>query len=203
MNFKQNKARLDCYPDEVAPRRPPPDGAPTIDSRAARGEVATRGDTRLDTVVEGWDGDVVWVRVGGTRIPLLWVQVDGASGFALPSGRVVIPVVGPRGCPTEVLVGGRSLFVEPTRIAPRTPLRNASDCSNLVARMDGRVVCILVRPGDRVAVGQPVMVLEAMKMEDAIRVPVAAIVREVRAAEGDRVRRDQTLLVLDPIADSS
>lgn len=202
MNCKQQEARLASLEEPATTRRPPPDGAPSLDPGAARAEVSTRGETRLDTLVEGWDGDRIWVRVGGTRIPLRWVRVDGTCGFALPSGRVIHPAVGPRGRATEVLVGGRNLFVGPARIGTHAPLRDAVEESSLAARMDGRVVQILVRPGEPVAAGQPLLVLEAMKMEDALRAPFSATIREVRATEGDRVRRDQTLVLLDPRDDS-
>jgi 3-methylcrotonyl-CoA carboxylase alpha subunit len=157
-------------------------------------------------VVEGWDGDVIWVRVGGARIPLRWVRVDGACGFALPSGRVIHPTVGPRGRATEVLIGGQNVFVGPAHAGAHAgahgALWNAVAQSSLAARMDGRVVRVLVRPGERVGAGQPLVVLEAMKMEDALRAPTEATIREVHVTEGDRVRRDQTLVVLDPRDDS-
>lgn len=202
MNCKQQEARLTCLHQDGNPRRPPPEGAPSLDPRAARAEVSTRGGTRLGTVIEGWDGDVIWVRIGGTRIPLRWVRVDGTCGFALPSGRVIHPAIGPRGRATEVLIGGQNLFVGPAHAGAHGSLREAVAQSSLAARMDGRVVRVLVRPGERVGAGQPLVVLEAMKMEDALRAPTEATVREVRVTEGDRVRRDQTLVVLDPRDDS-
>jgi biotin carboxyl carrier protein len=202
MSCKQDEARPPCRADERG-RETPPAGAPPLDRRMARLEVMTRGDLRLDAVVEGWLDDVLWVRVGGSRVPLRWLRVDGTCGFALPSGRVVVPTVGPATHATEILVGGQSLFVGPARAAAtRAAARPGSGIAEVAARMDGRVVRVPVRPGQPVEPGQPLVILEAMKMEDALRSPVRATVREVRAHEGDRVRRDQVLVVLDPAADS-
>jgi glutaconyl-CoA decarboxylase len=62
--------------------------------------------------------------------------------------------------------------------------------------MPGRVVKVLARAGERVAAGQAVVVVEAMKMENELRAPRAGTVREVRAAEGAAVEAGQDLVVL-------
>jgi len=201
MSCKQDETRLPCRCEDAA-SRPAPANAPVVDRRLARMEVLTHGDARLDAVVEGWDGDRLWVRVGGSRIPLRWLQVDGQCGFALPSGRVVVPNVGPPGHATEVLVGSRSLLVVPARAGLRKAASTPDRRTEVAARMDGRVVRVLVRPGERVEAGQPLLILEAMKMEDAIRAPSGGVVREIRTGEGDRVRRERPLVVLDPDVDS-
>src|SRR5258708_9209103 len=55
----------------------------------------------------------------------------------------------------------------------------------LKASMPGRVVKVLVKVGDKLAVGQPAVVVEAMKMENELRAPRAGAVRELRCAEGE------------------
>jgi biotin carboxyl carrier protein len=64
--------------------------------------------------------------------------------------------------------------------------------------MPGRVVKLLVRAGERVAVGQAVVVVEAMKMENELRATRAGTVRELRCAEGAAVEAGQDLVVVDP-----
>jgi biotin carboxyl carrier protein len=64
--------------------------------------------------------------------------------------------------------------------------------------MPGRLVKVLVKTGDRVTAGQPVVVVEAMKMENELRAPRAGTVREVRAPEGAAVESGQDLVVVDP-----
>ena len=55
------------------------------------------------------------------------------------------------------------------------------------AAMNGRVVAVLVKPGEQVAAGQPVMTLEAMKMEHVHTAGVAGTVSAIDVAEGEQV----------------
>ena len=63
--------------------------------------------------------------------------------------------------------------------------------------MPGRVISILVRPGDAVSVGQEVCVVEAMKMEQSIRSPQNGVVKEIRVQPMDSVRTNDPLLELE------
>ena len=67
----------------------------------------------------------------------------------------------------------------------------------LVAPMPGTVLAVHVAPGDTVAHGQLLMIVEAMKMEHRITAPRAGAVREVRARPGDQVNGGDLLAVLD------
>ena len=62
--------------------------------------------------------------------------------------------------------------------------------------MPGTVIRVLVSPGDEVDARQPLVVLEAMKMETPLVAPYAAIVRAVHVAEGDRVGGGTLLIEL-------
>lgn len=62
--------------------------------------------------------------------------------------------------------------------------------------MPGRVVKVLVAEGDRVAAGQGVVIVEAMKMENELRAGVDGTVSAVRCAEGDLVDGGAELIVL-------
>jgi geranyl-CoA carboxylase alpha subunit len=64
--------------------------------------------------------------------------------------------------------------------------RGASD-GRLRAAMNGRVVAVLVAVGDRVEAGQPMLTLEAMKMEHVHTAPVAGTVRTLTVAPGEQV----------------
>jgi biotin carboxyl carrier protein len=63
--------------------------------------------------------------------------------------------------------------------------------------MPGRVVRILVRAGERVARGQVLLVLEAMKMQNEIHAPRGGIVREVRVSEGELITADRVIAVIE------
>jgi biotin carboxyl carrier protein len=63
--------------------------------------------------------------------------------------------------------------------------------------MPGTVIKVLVGPGDRVQPRQPLVVLEAMKMETPLLAPYESTVQAVHVAEGDRVTGGQPLVDLD------
>ena len=64
------------------------------------------------------------------------------------------------------------------------------------ARIPGRVVRIWVEVGQEVAVGDRLLSVEAMKMENEVRSPVAGRVEAIRVAEGDRVELHAELAVV-------
>lgn len=72
---------------------------------------------------------------------------------------------------------------------------------SLSAPMPGAVVAVLVQEGERVSEGQPLMVLEAMKMEHTIRANGPGVVGEIHYQPGDQVQEGIELLVIN--ADSS
>lgn len=63
--------------------------------------------------------------------------------------------------------------------------------------MPGRIVRVLVQPGQEVKRGQGIIVIEAMKMENEIASPKEGIVREVLGAAGDRVEAGAPLAVIE------
>ena len=63
--------------------------------------------------------------------------------------------------------------------------------------MPGTVLRVLVAPGDRVSARQPLIVLEAMKMETPLLSPYRATVRAVHVAEGATVAAGVLLVELD------
>jgi pyruvate carboxylase subunit B len=66
----------------------------------------------------------------------------------------------------------------------------------LKAPMPGLVVRVQVEPGQAVAAGAPLVVLEAMKMENQLKAPAAGVVGEVKVAAGAAVEKGQVLVTL-------
>jgi biotin carboxyl carrier protein len=62
--------------------------------------------------------------------------------------------------------------------------------------MPGKIVATPAKPGDTVTKGQPVVVLEAMKMEHALVAPFDGVVGEIGVAVGDQVAADTVLAVV-------
>ena len=68
---------------------------------------------------------------------------------------------------------------------------------SLVAPMPGKVVRVLLNPGDEVSAGQGVVVVEAMKMQNEIKSPKKGRVIEVRVIEGATVTANQVLAIVE------
>ena len=68
----------------------------------------------------------------------------------------------------------------------------------LVAPMPGQVLSIVAASGTRVATGDTVVILEAMKMEHAVTAPGEGVVSDVVVRQGDQVTRGQRLAVVEP-----
>jgi biotin carboxyl carrier protein len=73
----------------------------------------------------------------------------------------------------------------------------------LTAPMPGKVVRVLVAAGDAVTARQPLVVIEAMKMENELRALRDGIVADVQAREGQLVDAGALLLVVTPAAPAS
>ncbi len=76
-------------------------------------------------------------------------------------------------------------------------LAGEAAAGGLVAPMPGAVIAVHVAVGDRVARGDPLVVVEAMKMEHSIAAPGGGVVKEVRYGVGDQVEEGDELIVLE------
>ncbi len=79
-------------------------------------------------------------------------------------------------------------FGDPQRAAP---------AGSLLAPMPGLVLRVLADVGSAVTAGQPLLVLEAMKMEQTVTAPAGGVVAELRAKAGDQVSTGQILAVVE------
>lgn len=99
-----------------------------------------------------------------------------------------------RGDRYDVLVEDeRQRRLTPKREVPELP----EDELPVTAPIPGLVVKVLVEAGDEVKEGQPLIVLEAMKMENEIRAARDGMVKEVRTAPGQRIEQNGLLVVLE------
>jgi 3-methylcrotonyl-CoA carboxylase alpha subunit len=62
-----------------------------------------------------------------------------------------------------------------------------AESGSLAAPMPGKVIAVMVKAGDRVSKGSPLLVLEAMKMEHTIAAPADGLVKDVRCTPGEQV----------------
>ncbi len=95
------------------------------------------------------------------------------------------------------LRGRAYLIVDRTRAAAVRQAGAAGD-GKLRASMNGRVVAVGITPGDRVAVGQALVTLEAMKMEHVHAAPHAGRVASVFVSVGEQVSAGRVLAEIEP-----
>ncbi|MFZ6663966.1 acetyl-CoA carboxylase biotin carboxyl carrier protein subunit [Peijinzhouia sedimentorum] len=71
---------------------------------------------------------------------------------------------------------------------------NSQQLSKMKAPMPGLILDIKVAPGDNVAKGDQLLVLEAMKMENVIKSPGEGVVKAIIVKKGDSVEKNQILI---------
>ena len=118
------------------------------------------------------------------------VLVDGiAYRVALEEERAVV-----EGCPYAMKVSGLRV----TAAAPLAPAPSAAPVTAgtgaVLAIMPGKITRVLVQPGQRVKAGDPVCVLEAMKMENELHAKQDGVVKAVHVRPGDDVEKDRVLV---------
>jgi biotin carboxyl carrier protein len=91
----------------------------------------------------------------------------------------------------DAVINGRRIGAE----ASGAP--GMSGASRLTAPMPGKVVRVLVAPGDEVEARQTLVVVEAMKMENELTAPRAGTVTEVPVAEGMSIEAGRLLVAID------
>ena len=72
--------------------------------------------------------------------------------------------------------------------------KSGYETGDIHASMPGRITSILVKPGEEVSVGSPLVILEAMKMQNEIVSHKSGRVTSIKVREGDTVRKDDLLV---------
>ncbi len=129
-------------------------------------------------------------------------RVDGVEVAAVAPGSVTLVEDG-IAATYEVRVDGRAVEVDGplghARLVERPRFTDPADAvasGSLLAPMPGTVVRVAVEQGEQVEAGQPVLVLEAMKMQHTVAAPHAGTVTEVDVRPGAQVAAGQVLGVL-------
>ncbi|MFN8455245.1 MAG: biotin/lipoyl-containing protein [Anaerolineae bacterium] len=153
----------------------------------------------IKTVTIEPDGSSFRVTIGDKVYPVTaQASQPGELVFAV-EGQPVRAQVARDGDSIYVAVGGDTWTLAP--VLPQSQRRTAGhhpDSGNLEASMPGQVLEVLVAPGDTVARGDTLVVLEAMKMELRLSAPYAGHVRQVHCTVGQVVERGQVLVEIEP-----
>jgi 3-methylcrotonyl-CoA carboxylase alpha subunit len=132
------------------------------------------------------------------ELELVDVRSDDTHIEALVDGRRLRAAVtgDPERARLFVVGLGRHVEVAALDLLRRDPDENLQSAS-LAAPMSGKIVRVFVKPGDVVAKGDRLLILEAMKMEHAMTAGFDAVVTSLAAAEGEQVAEGQVLAVLE------
>lgn len=161
------------------------------------------GDSHeIDAEVISRDGSTIGVRIGERELAVEFTpNADGGGILALDGRR--FPVYSTRRKESIfVSVGPASFEFKPAEASARRRARGLA-AAEIVAPMPGKVLKVMVRDGNLVEAGQPLVVIEAMKMETTLAAESAALVKRVRVAEGDSVDHGAVLIELSPAPASS
>ena len=168
----------------------------------------------------GGPGAVAEVRIRGLASAGAEVAVGGQDPVAAraefapaaPSGTDVLVTYGGRvlrfafatdGATIWLGRGGHAWALTEEEAAPVRGGRAADSDGTVRSPMPGTVLAVHVAPGDTVSAGQPVAVVEAMKMEHTVTSPVAGTVAEVAARAGQQVAMDARLAVIEAAPEDS
>ena len=135
------------------------------------------------------------VAVDGQQYLVEVKQLDNATLVLSVDGCAYRVEIARNGHQRFVAVGGEVYAFVPERPTSTHTVATMA-AAEVTAPMPGKVLQVLVQPGDRVEVGDGLLVVEAMKMETRLVAEAAATVAEVRAAAGDMVQGGQVLVVL-------
>ncbi|WP_028643855.1 acetyl/propionyl/methylcrotonyl-CoA carboxylase subunit alpha [Nocardioides sp. URHA0020] len=129
--------------------------------------------------------------------------VDGCTVVAASPTRVTLETDGVRTTYDVAVVGaavdvdGPHGHVRLTRVPRFVDPADTVASGSLLAPMPGTVVRVAVEPGQSVSAGDPVLVLEAMKMQHTVSAPYAGVVTEINVKTGAQVASGEVLAVVE------
>jgi acetyl-CoA/propionyl-CoA carboxylase biotin carboxyl carrier protein len=127
---------------------------------------------------ERQDGELV-LTIGGRTVRYAYAEQSGAPGGLLWLGR-----------------DGHAWAVrQEPRLTARAAETKATD-GIVTSPMPGTVLAVNVNEGQEVALGQPLLIVEAMKMEHTVTAPLDGTVTDLMVKPGQQVAMDETLAVI-------
>jgi biotin carboxyl carrier protein len=104
---------------------------------------------------------------------------------------------------TKMIIDGEPLTIKKhsklTEVLEKSMSTTAAGTAenNLTSQIPGRIVSIMAKPGSSVKKGDPVVVLESMKMQVAVKAHKDGIIKEIRTKEGASISRHDLIAVIE------
>ena len=171
--------------------------------RASRLHLDVNGAARVFDVTT--DGEVAVAFPGddsGDTVTLSALTFDGGRVCALSGERTLSGRVAAAGATVYLVIEGRQFEIAATDLLDRD-LEGGAAGGLVRAPMSGKVLSVAVNPGEPVARGDRLAVVEAMKMEHTLAAGADGTVKEVNATAGDQVEEGRILIVVEPAGPES
>ena len=140
------------------------------------------------------------VMFGGEEFVLRIVAVE-PNGLGLERAGTISRIVYARdGAALALQSGADAVTIRDLTRAPATAGGGEAGDGRLLAAMTGRIVAVHAAAGDTVAAGQPIVTLEAMKMEHVHTAPAAGRLAEIVVAAGEQVTAHRLIARIEPAA---
>ena len=144
------------------------------------------------------DGEKVFARVGEREYNLEASEVEPNVFLLKHENRIYQIYVAPNGF---VNIGNHQLeitLIDPKKLRGANAAGVSADgISEIKTAMPGKLVRVLIETGAEIKKGEPVLVVEAMKMQNEMKSPKDGIVKEIRFAEGATVNAGDVLAIIE------
>ena len=172
--------------------------APATGNHLAVSIVSENQERTLDALVHARSGGDLAVEIDGRLVHAVCAEVAPGEWWVRVAGAThALRWMPPLPEPSEP--SAFATAATPAMHATSTARRDAVADGAILAPMPGQVVAVTAAEGQAVRAGDPLVILEAMKMEHTVRAPYAGVVTSLRCRPGDQVAPRAVLLELHPL----
>ncbi len=97
----------------------------------------------------------------------------------------------------ELMLESGSYITNSTTKYSKRKSYEKKDNNKIISNIPGTIVKLFAKEGDSLSEESPILVLEAMKMENIIRMPRTAVIKKILVLEKERISKDTTMIILE------
>ena len=97
----------------------------------------------------------------------------------------------------ELMLESGSYITNSTTKYSKRKSYEKKDNNKIISNIPGPIVKLFAKEGDSLSEESPILVLEAMKMENIIRMPRTAVIKKILVLEKERISKDTTMIILE------